>query len=1814
MSKVIPSDESNEVDGNIETSSGLTNVLEKEKSFMLASEKEKPYEYIKDNDDKENRGPRAGNANFQLHGVWYSYSKTSFGMTEESRVRRAFVQIKTNNYFRVSILLIIIVNSIILALADFSEVDSDGNLETRGSRRNQLVENTDLVFIIIFTVEAIIKIVAMGIYSGRGGGYLNSAWNWLDGVVVVTGLCSFFIPNSNSVRVLRSLRPLKVLRHVPGIEAMLNALVVGAGELTNVLFIIVLICIFFSIAGVVFFGGPYMHTRCRLTPYPVKHTWKIGDDFAAHRCLPDNTFSTPADNMEWTFKSDSPWSVAQNCSWPTDQEDSRACGLTSWGHHKCAPGRFCGSNYDALGNFRFINLDVAEKVEDYNADRNWGYTKFDNVGYGFVSVFQILSGEAWNELMNIINDALGPLAIVYVVVLVIVGSLVFLNLFLAVIEDHFHGVVDEKDEKDEKEKQQESKGFTNENDSTSINTDNILNKHIPTKEITNPNKRTTRSDGVLQWVFLHFEEYLNQVEVQAEITMHKHFQSVIDFCAYITSREEFEIAVHIIVVANAILLSIDHYPSTHTFLDASDSINFVLVIFFTFELFIKLFGIGLIGYFSNEFNILDFIVVILSWVDIGTTPPPIFGGDYEISGAASAIRAMRLFRLFRLFKVMARNKKLKAILEKLARTGEDLRNFGIPLVTLIFIYAVIGMNLYANKLRFDKYGYQIKEIKSEEWINAPDRPIHNHDDFLHSFGSVFQILTCDDWNNAYFDLWRAEGPSSLIFSFSLVCFGVYILLNLFMAILLGNFSLNDDELGLEDEDDIDEKISGSGDKLSKITKESEGSKNTNTSKISLAPTPVDDNTLLEAKKEVYLAQKENENKGQSESTGCINHTDDTMEATVSSSMIINMDIETEKCPTRVDSAPDENKPSKKEVATVGNPHQRKSRRKSSLHLERPIIKEGQKVSWLRRQCIEITFHPYFNHVSTFFTVFSAIVLAFDSPLDDPNGRTQTVIKALDYLMAAYFTLEISIKIVALEFYKKNDPHCFVRDAWNWLDLVVVLISYLSILADSLSSIKGLRALRSFKSFKALRSFRMSSRLRGLKVVIDVLMTSLPDVMFSLGLCLFFLYIFALFCLSFFKGQFKSCQGDVFSNFISTNSSYMNLLQYPRPWNDLSIEQQSWFGPQSIFMNTTASVCSSAPCCSQYDTTENHVTSRDICECWGGIWGKIMGNAASFDNIGESIFTVMQISTLSSWGDVMWTATQMNGIDMEPIRDNQPYWILFFIVLIMVCGFLSVNMFVGILCDNFTKMRAGGNLFMTEEQSEWVRTQNIILRISPQKVISIPKHPIAEKIYHFKKSKWVTSISLLNLILSIIVEGCYSFEQNDTTSRAIHVLRLICSIFFWIDFGLELAAERKHILNNGYAYIDFVMCVFGDAFIISSMITESPYYLIPPGIVRIIRIPCLYKFIDSFGLHSFGPAILLKTLAITLPGIFNVGMVLFLMIFIYTTMGIQLFAKVGYYEEYDDSSNFRTFWTAFLTMIQLGTLQNWSNYMHAVYYDGREGCVDDPEYDERYCGFTDDDGCIPLNGCGNVLIYPFTISYVITVSIVVLNLFVGIVLNSYQETADTSNIVQPEQLLEFRKKWAEYDSQATQLISLNQLISFIRELSPPLGFGKDLPQDQFDRKLDRLKLKFFDVDNKKMVHFKDTIVQLALEAIRARGEKVGKKNLELEDYVMKKKEILADDRVFQEAEMKRRNSYAAWDDDEESSESDDDPDVSSTKRAISIYERDGVARKTVLRAASKFKKLSRSNDADQHNGGARSTFPQAGASSSKIQPISNDLCV
>lgn len=52
---------------------------------------------------------------------------------------------------------------------------------------NIILNRAELLFTVMFTLEAIIKIVASGLLL-EDGCYLRDPWNWLDFTVVVTGL------------------------------------------------------------------------------------------------------------------------------------------------------------------------------------------------------------------------------------------------------------------------------------------------------------------------------------------------------------------------------------------------------------------------------------------------------------------------------------------------------------------------------------------------------------------------------------------------------------------------------------------------------------------------------------------------------------------------------------------------------------------------------------------------------------------------------------------------------------------------------------------------------------------------------------------------------------------------------------------------------------------------------------------------------------------------------------------------------------------------------------------------------------------------------------------------------------------------------------------------------------------------------------------------------------------------------------------------------------------------------------------------------------------------------------------------------------------------------------------------------------------------------------------------------------------------------------------------------------------------------------------------------------------------------------------
>lgn len=121
-----------------------------------------------------------------LRACCFQYSKRSVFLFDETNAfRKAVVWLVEWRYFDAFILCIIIANSIILGLADFGHVNEKGELADT-SWRNRLIDNSEMAFTVLFSIEALLKIISMGFVLSPNT-YLRDGWNVLDFIVVVAG-------------------------------------------------------------------------------------------------------------------------------------------------------------------------------------------------------------------------------------------------------------------------------------------------------------------------------------------------------------------------------------------------------------------------------------------------------------------------------------------------------------------------------------------------------------------------------------------------------------------------------------------------------------------------------------------------------------------------------------------------------------------------------------------------------------------------------------------------------------------------------------------------------------------------------------------------------------------------------------------------------------------------------------------------------------------------------------------------------------------------------------------------------------------------------------------------------------------------------------------------------------------------------------------------------------------------------------------------------------------------------------------------------------------------------------------------------------------------------------------------------------------------------------------------------------------------------------------------------------------------------------------------------------------------------------------
>lgn len=124
--------------------------------------------------------------------------------------RNKIIQIVTvNPCFDRIILFVIMLNCLVLATDKELDFITDN------------VEVIDLVFLIIYTLEMVLKIIAMG-FVMREHSYLRDSWNKLDFFVVLMGWISQLINSGDisAIKVIRILRPLRTINQIPNMSSL----------------------------------------------------------------------------------------------------------------------------------------------------------------------------------------------------------------------------------------------------------------------------------------------------------------------------------------------------------------------------------------------------------------------------------------------------------------------------------------------------------------------------------------------------------------------------------------------------------------------------------------------------------------------------------------------------------------------------------------------------------------------------------------------------------------------------------------------------------------------------------------------------------------------------------------------------------------------------------------------------------------------------------------------------------------------------------------------------------------------------------------------------------------------------------------------------------------------------------------------------------------------------------------------------------------------------------------------------------------------------------------------------------------------------------------------------------------------------------------------------------------------------------------------------------------------------------------------------------------------------------------------------------
>ncbi|XP_037399802.1 voltage-dependent T-type calcium channel subunit alpha-1G isoform X11 [Pygocentrus nattereri] len=578
-------------------------------------------------------------------------------------------------------------------------------------------------------------------------------------------------------------------------------------------------------------------------------------------------------------------------------------------------------------------------------------------------------------------------------------------------------------------------------------------------------------------------------------------------------------------------------------------------------------------------------------------------------------------------------------------------------------------------------------------------------------------------------------------------------------------------------------------------------------------------------------------------------------------------------------------------------------------------------SRFRVSCNKIIKHKMFDHVVLVIIFLNCITIAMERPKIDPKSAERIFLTLSNYIFTAIFVTEMTIKVVALGwcFGEKT----YLKSSWNVLDGMLVMISVIDILVSMISNsgTKILGMLRVLRLLRTLRPLRVISRAPGLKLVVETLMSSLKPIGNIVVICCAFFIIFGILGVQLFKGKFYVCQGEDIRNI--TNKSDCELAKY-----------------------------------------------------------KWVRHKYNFDNLGQALMSLFVLASKDGWVDIMYDGLDAVGVDQQPIMNYNPWMLLYFISFLLIVAFFVLNMFVGVVVENFHKCRRHQEAEEAKRREEKrLKRMEKKRRKAQSKPYYSDYSPTRRLIHKMCTSHYLDLFITIVIGLNVITMSMEHYQQPRVLDEALKICNYIFTVIFVLESVFKLVAFGfRRFFKDRWNQLDLAIVLLSIMGITLEEIEVNASLPINPTIIRIMRVLRIARVLKLLKM-AVGMRALLDTVIQALPQVGNLGLLFMLLFFIFAALGVELFGDLICDEMHPCEglgryATFRNFGMAFLLLFRVSTGDNWNGIMKDTLRD----CAQD------------------TGTCYNTVVSPiYFVSFVLTAQFVLVNVVIAVLMKHLEES-------------------------------------------------------------------------------------------------------------------------------------------------------------------------------------------------------------------------